>query len=61
VRATYFYEACPSAIRADTTGAKAPAQRDLFSLERQLRNVDKIFDRVFGGHPAGERGIANMA
>jgi adenylosuccinate lyase len=32
-----------------------------FDLNRQLRNVDKIFDRVFGAHPAGERGIANMA
>ena len=26
VRATYFYEACPSAIRADATGVKAPAR-----------------------------------
>jgi adenylosuccinate lyase len=32
-----------------------------FDLNRQLRNVDKIFDRVFGAHPAGERGLANMA
>jgi adenylosuccinate lyase len=32
-----------------------------FDLQRQLRNVDKLFDRVFGAHPAGERGIANMA
>jgi len=30
-----------------------------FDLKRQLRNVDKLFDRVFGAHPAGERGIAN--
>ena len=30
-----------------------------FDLQRQLRNVDKLFDRVFGAHPAGERGIAN--
>ena len=30
-----------------------------FDLKRQLRNVDKIFDRVFGTHPAGERGVAN--
>ncbi len=29
-----------------------------FDLHRQLRNVDKIFDRVFGAHPAGERGVA---
>ena len=32
-----------------------------FDLQRQLRNVDKLFDRVFGAHPAGERGIANRA
>jgi adenylosuccinate lyase len=29
-----------------------------FDLNRQLRNVDKLFDRVFGAHPAGERGGA---
>jgi adenylosuccinate lyase len=32
-----------------------------FDLKRQLRNVDKLFDRVFGAHPAGEQGIANQA
>jgi adenylosuccinate lyase len=32
-----------------------------FDLHRQLRNVDKIFARVFGAHPAGERGVANKA
>ena len=32
-----------------------------FDLKRQLRFVDKIFDRVFGEHPAGERGVANKA
>src|SRR5215831_7213629 len=32
-----------------------------FDLNRQLRNVDKLFDRVFGAHPAGERGAANKA
>jgi adenylosuccinate lyase len=32
-----------------------------FDLKRQLRYVDKIFDRVFGEHPAGERGVANKA
>jgi hypothetical protein len=25
-----------------------------FDLQRQLRYVDAIFDRVFGAHPAGE-------
>jgi adenylosuccinate lyase len=29
-----------------------------FDLNRQLRNVDKLFARVFGAHPAGERGGA---
>jgi adenylosuccinate lyase len=33
----------------------------VFDLQRQLRNVDKLFDRVFGTHPAGERGVANTA
>ena len=32
-----------------------------FDLKRQLRSVDQIFDRVFGAHPAGERGVANKA
>ena len=32
-----------------------------FDLNRQLRNVDKLFERVFGAHPAGERGIAKQA
>jgi adenylosuccinate lyase len=32
-----------------------------FDLKRQLRYVDNIFDRVFGEHPAGERGVANKA
>ena len=29
-----------------------------FDLNRQLRHVDKLFERVFGAHPAGERGAA---
>jgi adenylosuccinate lyase len=29
-----------------------------FDLNRQLRNVDRLFARVFGAHPAGERGEA---
>ena len=32
-----------------------------FDLQRQLRQVDAIFDRVFGAHPAGERGVASRA
>jgi len=39
----------------------APELENVFDLQRQLRNVDKIFARVFGAHPAGERGIANKA
>jgi adenylosuccinate lyase len=40
----------------------APAELEhTFDLRRQLRNVDRIFDRVFGAHPAGERGAANRA
>jgi len=30
----------------------------VFDLNRQLGSVDKIFDRVFGAHPAGEAGAA---
>jgi adenylosuccinate lyase len=32
-----------------------------FDLNRQLRNVDKLFARVFGAHPVGERGVAGSA
>ena len=32
-----------------------------FDLQRQLRSVGKIFNRVFGAHPAGELGVANRA
>jgi len=32
-----------------------------FDLKRQLRQVDAIFDRVFGAHPAGEKGVASRA
>jgi adenylosuccinate lyase len=32
-----------------------------FALDRQLRHVDAIFDRVFGAHPAGEKSAANNA
>ena len=32
----------------------APALAHTFDLQRQLRCVDAIFDRVFGAHPAGE-------
>src|SRR5271156_1951069 len=32
-----------------------------FDLQRQLRYVDAIFDRVFGAHPAGEKSVAESA
>jgi adenylosuccinate lyase len=32
-----------------------------FDLNRQLRYVDPIFDRVFGSHPAGEKSAAGSA
>jgi adenylosuccinate lyase len=32
-----------------------------FDLQRQLRYVDAIFDRVFGAHPAGEKPAAGSA
>jgi adenylosuccinate lyase len=32
-----------------------------FDLQRQLRHVSAIFDRVFGAHPAGEKSAANNA
>ena len=39
--------------------AKALART--FDLQRQLRYVDAIFDRVFGPHPAGEKTVASKA
>jgi adenylosuccinate lyase len=44
----------------------AKALAHTFDLQRQLRYVDAIFDRVFGAHPAGEttaneKSAANMA
>jgi len=32
-----------------------------FDLQRQLRHVDAIFDRVFGAHPAGEKSVRHSA
>ena len=51
-------------VAKDARITKYMTPKDLehtFDLNRQLRNVDKLFDRVFGAHPAGERGIANKA
>jgi len=48
-------------VAQDARITKYLAAKDLehtFDLSRQLRNVDKVFARVFGTHPAGERGVA---
>jgi adenylosuccinate lyase len=39
----------------------AKALAHTFDLERQLRYVDAIFDRVFGPHPASEKSAAGSA
>ncbi|MGB6668373.1 MAG: adenylosuccinate lyase [Candidatus Acidiferrum sp.] len=39
----------------------AKALAHTFDLQRQLRYVDAIFDRVFGAHPAGEKSAASKA
>jgi len=48
-------------VAADPRIAKyldAKALAHTFDLQRQLRYVDAIFDRVFGAHPAGEKSAA---
>src|SRR5258707_8700662 len=39
----------------------AKALAHTFDLQRQLRYVEAIFDRVFGAHPAGEKSVAGSA
>jgi adenylosuccinate lyase len=39
----------------------AAALAHTFDMNRQLRYVDAIFDRVFGTHPAGESGREKTA
>ncbi len=51
-------------VAGDTRITKylSPAELEhTFDLQRQLRYVDSLFERVFGAHPAGEKGIANKA
>jgi len=51
-------------VFADARVAKfldAQALGRTFDLQRQLRFVDAIFDRVFGAHPAGEKSAASKA
>jgi adenylosuccinate lyase len=57
---TSFQERVASDARiAKFLDAKALAHT--FDLQRQLRFVDAIFDRVFGAHPAGEKSAAGTA
>jgi adenylosuccinate lyase len=39
----------------------AKALAHAFDLQRQLRYIDAVFDRVFGAHPAGEKSAAGSA
>jgi adenylosuccinate lyase len=51
-------------VAADPRIAKyldSKALAHAFDLQRQLRFVDAIFDRVFGPHPAGEKSAAGFA
>jgi adenylosuccinate lyase len=51
-------------VQADARIAKyldARALAHTFDLQRQLRYVDAIFDRVFGAHPAGEKSMTERA
>ena len=51
-------------VASDARVAKyldAKALANTFDLQRQLRYVDAIFDRVFGAHPAGEKSTAGSA
>ncbi len=51
-------------VGKDARITKFMGEKDLqhtFDLKRQLRSVDNIFARVFGAHPAGERGEASKA
>ena len=51
-------------VAKDPRVTKFLSPKDLehtFDLQRQLRYVDKLFDRVFGAHPVGELGVANRA
>jgi adenylosuccinate lyase len=51
-------------VQADARITKyvdARALAHTFDLQRQLRYVDAIFDRVFGAHPAGEKSMTERA
>jgi adenylosuccinate lyase len=57
---TSFHERVSNDARiAKYLDAKALAHT--FDLQRQLRHVDAIYDRVFGPHPAGEKSAAGSA
>lgn len=55
-----FQERVAQDIRV-TKFLDAKALAHTFDLQRQLRYVDAIFDRVFGAHPAGEKSASNKA
>ena len=51
------------AVARDTRITKylSPAELEhTFDLQRQLRYVDNLFERVFGAHPAGEDGLKRV-
>ena len=57
---TSFHERVAADARI-TKYLDAKALAHTFDLQRQLRYVDAIFDRVFGAHPAGEKSVAGSA
>ena len=57
---TNFEERVTKDVRV-TKFLDAKALAHTFDLQRQLRYVDAIFERVFGAHPAGEKSAASKA
>jgi adenylosuccinate lyase len=57
----YDFRARVAADARITKYLDAQALAHTFDLQRQLRYVDAIFDRVFGPHPAGEKSPAGFA
>ena len=57
---TSFQERVSKDVRI-TKVLDSKALAHTFDLQRQLRYVDAIFDRVFGAHPVGEKSAAGSA
>ena len=57
---TSFRERVAKDIRI-TAYLDEKALANTFDLQRQLRHVDAIFDRVFGAHPADEKSVGHKA